>query len=87
MKNPFRNREDPEVKATFEKAKREARLERAKQEGRQAGLTRQKSFFEKMGDVGTTLSKGFDGGGGMGFDLFDEPKKKRRKSKKRRKRK
>ena len=80
MKNPFRSREDPEVKAAYEKAKREASLERARKEGRTAGSTKPKGFFDKMGEFGESLAKDFDGGG---FSLLGEPthrrKRKRRK--------
>ena len=80
MKNPFRLREDPEVKAAYEKAEREARLERAKKEGRKAGLQKPKSFVEKIGDFGNALAKDFDGGG---FSLLGETKKRKRKRRKR----
>jgi len=80
VKNPFRLREDPEVKAAYEKAEREARLERAKKEGRKAGLQKPKSFVDKLGDFGNALAKDFDGGGGFG--LLGETKKKRKRRKK-----
>ena len=83
---------DPEIKATYEAARREGRLERAKKEGYKAGATRPKSFLEKMADFGDALAKdiGSTGsGGGSSFDFLigSEPKtrKKTRKKRKRRK--
>jgi hypothetical protein len=84
MRNPFRTREDPEVKAAYEKAKREASLERARKEGRTAGLTKPQSFFDRVGEFSTKLMKDM-GDFEASESLLGYSKPKRKQKRKRRK--
>ena len=68
MKNPFkRYPQDPEVKAAYEKARRQGRLDRAKREGYQKGNVRKpyliirvaKAGCKVVNAVATDLNKSF----------------------------
>lgn len=88
LKNPFRKKpEDPEAKAAYDKAFREATLKRARKAGQKAGLTKPKSFFEQVGSFGEAVMKDFNFDSGSSI-LFDDPKPRRkRKTKKKPRRK
>lgn len=70
LRNPFRKKKlDPEVQVAYDKAFREAKLERAKRLGKEAGSKKPKSFLDKMAGVGENVLKS---------GMFSEPQSKRK---------
>ena len=58
MRNPFRKKKpDPEVQAAYDKAFREAQLEKAAKLGREAGLKKRESVLDKMTQIGNNVLK------------------------------
>lgn len=73
LKNPFRKKKrDPEAQAAYDKAFREAQLERATKAGKEAGSKKPKSFLDKMASMGDNVLKS---------GMFAEPTPQKRKGK------